>query len=76
MQGDNPLDNIEKLPDFSKKLEKPAIKVKINFKANRPEDVVSDSDSEGLPPVMNTEESSEVLGFFLSSLFSRLSLSS
>ena len=44
---------------FVKSHEKPKIAVKINFKATCPENEVSDSDSEGLPPVM------EVSGFFI-----------
>ena len=66
--GDNPLEDIEKLPDFTKAVPKPKIKVKIAFKATTEEDIVSDSDSEGLPPVMN-QPSDPVLGFLFQTFF-------
>ena len=42
--------------------------MKIAFKATTEEDIVSDSDSEGLPPVMN-QPSDPVLGFLFQTFF-------
>ena len=74
VNGDNPLDDIEKLPDFSKTGQKPSIKVKINFKAARPEDEVDSEDSEGLPPVMDEHQSKATSGFFIFGLFDQTRL--
>jgi len=74
VKGDNPLDEIEKIPDFSQAGVKPAIKMKINFRAAGPEDEVDSEDSEGLPPVMEEHEARATSGFFIFGLFDILKL--